>query len=333
MADSDSTLMQRYAEFLARKRDRMERHVYIYVLLDPFTEEIRYVGKSIRPMERLANHCNEKSVTWRTNWIRSVLATGRRPLLRILEILDRDDDWRAAECRWIAHLKEQGARLTNCTSGGDGVSGLPAEIRAKMALTWTGRKHRPETLAKLSIASRGRKHSEASRAHMRQLMTGRVVTWNDKLRHAIERLTAEQVLAIRWALKNGANQYTLAARFHVHQGTICNIKRGVCYRWVKDMKPCIVKDCPALATVGEHCAAHATNASKVPHRKESAENHLRALRRRNRSRRMAEIRCVERRSDSRGVSMREEIGSYQRIGPWQFRRVRERVKHAPAVVW
>lgn len=46
--------------------------VYIYGLTDPITEEIRYIGKSIRPTERLSNHCNEKSNCHRSNWIQSL---------------------------------------------------------------------------------------------------------------------------------------------------------------------------------------------------------------------------------------------------------------------
>lgn len=179
--------MASYAEFLAEKRARIARRVYIYALVDPTTDEIRYVGKSIRPKERLQNHCAEKSRTWRTNWIRSLAALGQRPRIRILEILDRDDDWQKAEREWIANLRNHGARLTNCTSGGDGVPDLPPEIRARISAVWKGRKHSPETLARLGSGMRGKHHSDEHRAHMRAIMTGRDVTWGDKLRHAIDR--------------------------------------------------------------------------------------------------------------------------------------------------
>jgi hypothetical protein len=225
--------MLSYAEFLESKRRTRLRSVYIYVLVDPFTDEVRYVGKSIRPRERLANHCNEQSVTWRTNWIRTVLAQGKRPLLRIVQILDRDEDWRAAERDWIAGLKERGARLTNCTSGGDGVSGLPPEIRARMALTWTGRKHRPESLLKIGAASRGRVHSPESRENMRRQMAGRKHTWVDKVSRTLSKLTDEQVRQIRDGIARKVSQYALAEQFGVHQGTISNIKHRRSYGWVE----------------------------------------------------------------------------------------------------
>lgn len=222
-----------YADFLALKRERIARRVYIYALLDPIDDEIRYVGKSIQPKERLQNHCAEKSVTWRTNWIRAVMARGHRPRLRILEILDRDDNWQQAERDWIARLRDEGARLTNCTSGGDGVPDLPSDIRARISAVWKGRKHSPETLAKLRAVRRTQRHTDESRAKMRAAMTGRVVTWGDKLRHAIEKLSADDVRAIRVALAAGETHTAIGARYGVDKGTISNIKRGVCYRWVR----------------------------------------------------------------------------------------------------
>jgi hypothetical protein len=225
--------LTRYHEFLARKRASLARRVFIYALIDPFTDDVRYVGKSIRPKERLTNHCNEQTRTWRTNWIQSVLARGKRPRLRLLEVLDCDDDWQAAERRWIAGLRAQGANLTNCTSGGDGVPDLPPEIRARMRQVWIGRKHSAETRAKIGRASRGRKHTDVWREHMRTLMRGRTIAWNETVRHAVEKLTAEQVREIRAALASHVSQYVLAERYGVHQGTISNIKRGLCYQWVE----------------------------------------------------------------------------------------------------
>lgn len=222
--------MTNYAAFLESKRIRLARSVYIYALIDPCDGEIRYVGKSIRPRQRLQNHCNEPAGTWRTNWLQSLKRRGRRPQLRILQVLDRDDDWQQAERRWIADLKAEGVRLTNCTAGGDGVVGLPSEIRARMRMVWLGRKHKPETLEKL----RGRtfKHTDEHRAKMRRVMAGRRITWGDKLRLALSKLTESQVREIRRDLACGVIQTVLADRYGVNKGTISNIKRGKCYQWV-----------------------------------------------------------------------------------------------------
>lgn len=210
----------------------MNQPIYIYALTDPRTSAVRYIGKSVRPHERLANHCNERADTWRNRWIQKLLREGVKPGLVILEELPSSADWKAAERRWIAAAPEHGWHLTNSTSGGDGVQDLPLEIRERMRLTWLGRKHRPESLKKIGRASVGRTHTEAYRAYMRRIMTGRHVTWNERLRHANEKFSAEQVLEIRASLARGERQSSIAARFGVDKGTISNIHRGLFYRWV-----------------------------------------------------------------------------------------------------
>jgi hypothetical protein len=223
-----------YAAFLESKRSNMAFAVYIYALVDPLTLETRYIGKSIRPKERLMNHCNEQADSWRNRWLKQLRACGLKPRLRILERIDsREQNWQDVERAWIAYGRSEGWPLTNCTDGGDGVTNLPPEVRARMSRVWIGRKHSRETREKIGAASRGRRHSSESKEHMRRLMTGRMITWNEKLRQAISKLTDEQVVAIKIALRQpDANQTHLAKHYGVHKGTISNIKRGVCYGWV-----------------------------------------------------------------------------------------------------
>lgn len=93
---------------------------YIYALQDPITDEIRYVGKSINPEERLKyhiKHLKREANTWKSRWITKLLNQGLSPQLIILEeVVGR---WQEAEMFWIAYLKSIGCRLTNLTEGGD----------------------------------------------------------------------------------------------------------------------------------------------------------------------------------------------------------------------
>jgi hypothetical protein len=52
----------------------MQNHkvVYIYLLIDPNTGDIRYVGATIRPKKRLDEHLRNKDKSHRTNWITSL---------------------------------------------------------------------------------------------------------------------------------------------------------------------------------------------------------------------------------------------------------------------
>jgi predicted XRE-type DNA-binding protein len=208
--------------------------IYIYALVDPFTDQIRYIGKSVRPQERLTNHCNDTSKTWRTNWIQSVLAKGNKPKLLILETLENNAEWQSVEKEWIAKGRSLGWSLTNCTDGGDGLVNPPEEVRQKMRQTWTGRKHKPESLIKIGLASKGRIHSKESKDAVRQKLIGRVFTpeWKQKISQGVSKLKDSQVKKIKQMLSEGISQYTIADQFGVHQGTISNIKRGKCYKHV-----------------------------------------------------------------------------------------------------
>jgi len=208
--------------------------IYIYALIDPFSKEIRYIGKSIRPKERLTNHCNDHSTTWRTNWIQSVLKKGSRPVLLILESLNNNDDWQASETEWISKGRAKGWRLTNCTDGGDGLHNPPQEVKDKIIKTWIGRKHSERTKKLIGEKSKGRKHTEESKRRMKKLMTGRKITWGDKLSKANSKLTDDQIHEIRKLINEKVSQYVIADMFNVHQGTISNIKNKKCYEYVKD---------------------------------------------------------------------------------------------------
>lgn len=210
--------------------------IYIYGLVDPFTDKIRYIGKSVRPKERLTNHCNDRSVTWRTNWIQSVIKMGKRPQLLILQTLKDGDDWQKIETEWIKKGRNNGWKLTNCTDGGDGVHNPPEHVRLKMKKTWIGRHHTEKTKKLIGEKSKGRKHSEQSKLKMKKLMSGRKITWRGKLSKAISKLSDKEICEIKEMISNGISQYTIADIYKVHQGTISNIKRGKCYKHLNKQK-------------------------------------------------------------------------------------------------
>lgn len=94
--------------------------VFIYVLKEPDTGEIRYVGKSDNPKTRLRAHVNRSKShkDHRSCWIRSLLVRGTRP---VLEIIDKVPEtlWESAEMGYIHLYKSQGCDLVNGTPGGD----------------------------------------------------------------------------------------------------------------------------------------------------------------------------------------------------------------------
>jgi hypothetical protein len=97
----------------------------IYVLRDPRTNEVRYVGKTVKTLaDRLSAHINEsgKIKTHRGQWIQSLLKVGVRPVIE--EIDQALADWVEKERFWIAHYRSITEKLTNQCDGGEGVCGI-----------------------------------------------------------------------------------------------------------------------------------------------------------------------------------------------------------------
>jgi len=126
---------------------------YIYALLCP-QGEIRYIGKTVNPRHRLSSHISAAKAArtkhYASNWIRSLLASGERPALEIVCEVPEGDPWQPYEIRLIAEFKADGHRLTNATSGGDGVTGLDSEAIAKRVASAKVTRSTPEYRARIS---------------------------------------------------------------------------------------------------------------------------------------------------------------------------------------
>lgn len=142
----------------------------IYGLADPATEEIRYVGQTVRnPRGRLREHVRNAERPLKAKgqrrlraWLRSLQ---EEPLLVVLE---ETGDLDEAECRWIAKLREEGSRLCNMTDGGVAVRGLVGESKRKQEegrLRATEKARDPEVRRRagraISATTKGREPSEA----------------------------------------------------------------------------------------------------------------------------------------------------------------------------
>jgi hypothetical protein len=115
---------------------------YIYTLSDE-NGDIKYVGKSDFPLERLKSHLKEckKQKTEKEKWIYSLKCTGRKPVVEILDYI-QTNNWQLYEMFWIDILKSWGYNLLNSTSGGEGSDGF------------RGKSHTIETKIKCSLAGK-----------------------------------------------------------------------------------------------------------------------------------------------------------------------------------
>lgn len=207
-------------------KDAPRKPVIIYGLADPRDEKIRYVGKTDDPVVRLRLHIWEASRndTRKSLWLRTLAGDGIKPAMITLEVVPAGTDWGEVEKRHIALLKQAGADLLNETSGGQGVpddargkkwraaiaaSHIDNPRRAagakKAAEKMRGRKHSPETLAKMSAALKGRKLSADHVAKMSARHKGKTISAEhiERLRQALtgrplSREHREKIKA-RWA--------------------------------------------------------------------------------------------------------------------------------------
>lgn len=174
---------------------------YIYLLIDPATNEIRYVGQTCRKLKkRLSQHVHDVSDTHKSRWIKKLKRFGYTPLIKVVQFFENisDKDLNNAEVYWIRHFKELGNNLTNSTDGGNGTIGYVApkevyrkvseslkgkkkskETKRKIALTLKGRNISEETKRKISLSSKGkkrslgRKHSEETKQKMSKSKIGK----------------------------------------------------------------------------------------------------------------------------------------------------------------
>ena len=101
----------------------VESHVgiyKIYVLRNPITEEIFYVGQTMQPLEtRLSGHISETGANRdKINYIKSILETGQKPIIEVIETISTKCyiDTMAVnerEIYWIRYHKSLGCNLLN----------------------------------------------------------------------------------------------------------------------------------------------------------------------------------------------------------------------------
>jgi len=97
------------------------KHI-IYGLIDPNTNEIRYIGYTSNQKRRYQQHHNPsflRSNNYKNNWIKSLLAKGQKA--EMIEICEYEtaEELPMAEVMWIKNYRILGCNLTNSTDGGD----------------------------------------------------------------------------------------------------------------------------------------------------------------------------------------------------------------------
>lgn len=117
------------------------RKIFIYGLIDPKDDRVRYVGWTINLKTRLSSHlCGARKgdKSYKNNWIRKLLYNNLEPEIKIIEettYLLRIEK----EQYWIKYYGRE--NLTNSTDGGEGILGMifSEESKLKMSKRQKGR--------------------------------------------------------------------------------------------------------------------------------------------------------------------------------------------------
>lgn len=161
----------------------------IYVLTDPRTGEVRYVGKTQRPLGRrltyhlrdakLKNAAGDWHYTFHAySWVRSLLNAGVRPDIEEVEVCSTSEALDEAERFYVDYFRSLGFRLTNTKPGGEGGCAkgrvITPEHRAKLSLAarrqWSDPEKRSRTVEGLQRAT--------STAEFRQAVSqGKLRSW------------------------------------------------------------------------------------------------------------------------------------------------------------
>lgn len=148
--------------------------VFIYALNDPTTGRTRYIGKAKDPYERYEGHLesSKRESTHKAHWIQSLLKRGEVPRLEVLDEVP-EPEWGFWEREYIRLFRALFFDLTNLSEGGEGVSDPTGEVAIKIGLANRGKKRTPEQIA-ANHPFLGRKHTPETRARMSAAQIGKV---------------------------------------------------------------------------------------------------------------------------------------------------------------
>ncbi len=158
----------------------------IYALVDPFSKEIRYIGKSVsglkRPNEKHSSHCE--------NWRMKLRRMGRLPNVIVVQefpvFLDVEKILAEAETYWINHFRERGCPLTNIVDetifGGTGRKDSPETKAKRNASLREMYKRNPLLKKKISERRKGISLSKEQRERLREVNSGKKLTLSTRMK-------------------------------------------------------------------------------------------------------------------------------------------------------
>lgn len=184
--------------------------ISVYVLIDPRNGQVRYVGVTSNPKQRLRDHIRtaKKEKHHRATWINSLLSEGLTPVMDIIDETN-NEEWQQCEIAWIAHYRGLGYDLVNATDGGEGTRGCIPSKETRRKQSESGKNRPPITDEARKNISRENNHNYGksfSEEHRKRISDSnpnkRPVLQYDKFGHFIRQWdgikTASRETGIYW---------------------------------------------------------------------------------------------------------------------------------------
>lgn len=207
---------------------------YIYSLDCPITGIPKYVGKTINPKQRLAQHIRSKEHTKKYAWIKSLKNVGLKPNMTILESFENDFDfW---ENWYIEYYKFLGLELKNHKAGGAG-GRLSKETRDKISAKLKGKKkseeHKQKTIKNLVFGVPWNKGTILSKEN-RDKAVKALEDYRNSGGLGNAKINKETAKLIKLELSKKENKHTIIAKqFNVSIYIISDISRNKTWKNIK----------------------------------------------------------------------------------------------------
>lgn len=202
--------------------------VAVYLLRDPRTGHVRYVGKAVDPARRLQQHLSAFQLSYyrsrKNSWLKNLLDAGGRPELEIVETV-APEQANDAECKWIAYYHGLGAPLTNGTAGGDGGAVTDPEARARISAAHRGAKRSAGTRKKMSVVHRERCSDPKERARLKAISNGKPPVHHGE-KNPRTKLSDAQVRQLRELAAAGEDLRALAAEYGITAASVTQLVCG-----------------------------------------------------------------------------------------------------------
>jgi hypothetical protein len=124
----------------------MEKIIYIYELIDPISNETKYIGQSVKPKNRYNRHISDANKNNKNckQWIKNLLDNNQKPLLNIIDSCT-EENADTFEIMYISLYKSWGCELLNIELGGQKKRVISEATRRKISETLKGQKQSQET--------------------------------------------------------------------------------------------------------------------------------------------------------------------------------------------